>query len=97
MTLPGLAGDTNRLSDVSPTPKIESVSPTGTLLSGMIDRLMIFHFSPVNGMTGWMFMLKSVRSYGPVLTFQLVWNGSEIRLASGFWTVCARSASLGPC
>ena len=52
VTLPALAGDQNRVSMVSPMPKTESVSPTGTLLTGMMVRAMTFHFSPVNGTTG---------------------------------------------
>ena len=41
-----LAGDHQRLKLVSPKPKTESVSPTGTLFIGMIVRVMRFHLSP---------------------------------------------------
>jgi len=45
VTALALAGDQNKLRLVSPIPKVESISPWGTLLTGMIVRAMMFHFS----------------------------------------------------
>jgi len=42
--------DTRR--SVSPSPKVESVSPTGALLTGNIVRVITFQFSPGIGTTG---------------------------------------------
>jgi len=79
-----LAGDQNRLKLVSPMPKTESAAHTGTLLSGMMVREMMFHFSPGNGMTGCMLRLNNLRSSAPTPSLKLNCSGRETRFASGF-------------
>jgi hypothetical protein len=45
-----------------------------------------------NGMTGWMFRMRRVSSFGPTGRAQLNWNGTLTRLARGLLSCLAGSA-----
>jgi hypothetical protein len=67
----------------------------GWLMTGMIVRVMRFHWSvSLIGITGWTFRTHTVRFSGPVLKLKLFWNGTLIRSATGFWVCFARSVAL---
>ena len=63
----------------------------GIQMTGMIVRVMRFQSVLISiGITGWMFRMFCVPLSGPTLKLVLFWNGTLIRLATGF---CASFAS----
>ena len=67
----------------------------GIQISGMIVRVMMFQsLSTEIGITGWMLRMFCVPFSGPKLRFVLFWNGTLIRLPTGFCASFASSSAL---
>src|ERR1035441_8181269 len=63
-------------------------------LTGMIVRVMRFQSSLMeSGITGWMLAVYFIALAGPMPKSQLFWMGTLTRLAMGFWSFLASSAS----
>ena len=83
---------------MSPMPLVRS-SPgniAGCEITGRMVRVMMFHsgFTSI-GITGWMFRMFCVPLSGPALKLVLFWNGTLIRLPTGFCASLASSSALG--
>ena len=82
---------------MSPIPKTPSLpgKSDGWLMIGMIVRVIRFQSSLIGmGITGWTLRIQTVSSLVPVLKLKLFWNGTLIRLATGFCVSLARSVTL---
>src|ERR1039458_644344 len=63
-------------------------------MTGRIVRVMRFQSSLMeNGITGWMLAVYFIAFSGPMPKSQLFWMGTLMRLAMGFWSFLASSAS----
>src|SRR5574342_1352976 len=85
---PGFAGDRKSVGLTSPMPK--ALSPWGKregwLIMGMMVRVMRFKSSvSLMGRTGWTLRMYTVASFVPVLKLKLLWKGTLMRSATGFW------------
>ena len=64
-------------------------------MTGTMVRVMMFHSSLTEtGITGWMLRMFCVRLSGPTFRLVLFWNGTLIRLPTGFWASLASSSAL---
>ncbi len=67
----------------------------GCEITGTMVRVMMFHSGLISkGITGWMFRMFCVPLNGPVLRLALYWNGTLIRLPTGFCASLASSSAL---
>jgi hypothetical protein len=58
-------------------------------------RVMMFQSSLTEmGITGWMLRMFWLRLFGPTFRLVLFWNGTLIRLPTGFWASLASSSAL---
>ena len=67
----------------------------GCQITGTIVRVMMFQSLLISiGITGWMFRMFCVPLSGPTLKLVLFWNGTLIRLPTGFCASLASSSAL---
>lgn len=97
MIFPGLAGERKAVNTVSPTPLVRS-SPgesEGIEMTGTMVRVMMFQSSLTEtGITGWMLSTFWVFFSCSKFKFMLFWNGTLMRLPTGFWASLASSSAL---
>src|SRR5450631_623963 len=63
-------------------------------MTGMMVRMMRFQSVLMeSGMTGWTLAVYFIALAGPMPKSQLFWIGTLMRLATGFWSFLAKSAS----
>ena len=85
------------MKTVSPMPLVLSMSgpSEGMETTGTMVRVMMFQSLPTEiGITGWMLRTFCVPFSGPKLRFVLFWNGTLIRLPTGFCASFASSSAL---